>query len=86
MYSNAVDPGWVPTRMGGPSASDDLELGHRTQEWLVTSDDPRARTSGGFWYHQQLRRADPAVTDPSFHDRLMAALEAHTGLSFPEPA
>ena len=25
--SNAVDPGWVPTRMGGPSASDDLTLG-----------------------------------------------------------
>src|SRR4051812_45833733 len=24
--SNAVDPGWVPTRMGGPNAPDDLQL------------------------------------------------------------
>ena len=29
--AHAVDPGWVPTRMGGPAASDSLEEGHRTQ-------------------------------------------------------
>ena len=40
--SNAVDPGWVPTRMGGPHATDDLALGHDTQVWLATSDDPAA--------------------------------------------
>ena len=44
--SNAVDPGWVPTRMGGPNAPDDLRLGHLTQEWLATSDAPEARSSG----------------------------------------
>src|SRR4051812_15028763 len=38
--AHAVDPGWVPTRMGGPSAPDDLELGHRTQAWLAVTDDP----------------------------------------------
>src|SRR3954451_164009 len=47
VFSNAVDPGWVPTKMGGPGAPDDLRLGHLTQEWLATSDDPAARTSGG---------------------------------------
>lgn len=57
VFSNAVDPGWVPTRMGGPRAPDDLRLGHLTQEWLATSDDPDARTSGGYWYHQ--RRVEP---------------------------
>jgi NAD(P)-dependent dehydrogenase (short-subunit alcohol dehydrogenase family) len=46
--SNAVDPGWVPTRMGGPGAPDDLDLGHQTQEWLATSDDPQALTTGGY--------------------------------------
>ena len=30
VFSNAVDPGWVPTRMGGPGAPDDLRLGHLT--------------------------------------------------------
>jgi NAD(P)-dependent dehydrogenase (short-subunit alcohol dehydrogenase family) len=34
--SHAVDPGWVPTRMGGPGAPDDLVAGHRTQVWLAT--------------------------------------------------
>jgi NAD(P)-dependent dehydrogenase (short-subunit alcohol dehydrogenase family) len=62
--SNAVDPGWVPTKMGGPNAPDDLRLGHLTQEWLATSDDPAARTSGGYWYHQ--RRIEP---HPAVHDR-----------------
>jgi NAD(P)-dependent dehydrogenase (short-subunit alcohol dehydrogenase family) len=45
VMSNAVDPGWVPTRMGGPGASDDLRLGHLTQVWLATSD---ARDTGGY--------------------------------------
>ena len=64
--SNAVDPGWVPTRMGGPSASDDLILGHRTQAWLAVSDDPEADTSGRYWFHQRpaprpRRRAIPTI-------------------------
>ena len=42
--SNAVDPGWVPTRMGGPHATDDLALGHDTQVWLATSDEPATAT------------------------------------------
>jgi NAD(P)-dependent dehydrogenase (short-subunit alcohol dehydrogenase family) len=74
VFSNAVDPGWVPTKMGGAGAPDDLRLGHLTQEWLVTSDDPDARTSGGYWYHQ--RRADPApkVHDELFQDELIEEL------------
>jgi NAD(P)-dependent dehydrogenase (short-subunit alcohol dehydrogenase family) len=40
VLSNAVDPGWVPTRMGGSHAPDDLRLGHVTQVWLATSDEP----------------------------------------------
>ena len=48
VLSNAVDPGWVPTNMGGTGAPDDLEMGHRTQEWLVSSNDSEALTSGGY--------------------------------------
>jgi NAD(P)-dependent dehydrogenase (short-subunit alcohol dehydrogenase family) len=79
VFSNAVDPGWVPTRMGGPHAPDDLRLGHLTQEWLATSDAPEARSTGGYWHHQ--RRADPhpAVHDIAFQDALLAALAQETG-------
>ncbi len=78
-FSNAVDPGWVPTKMGGAGAPDDLRLGHLTQEWLATSDDPEARTSGGYWYHQ--RRRDPAssVYDERFQDDLLEDLARFTG-------
>ena len=79
VLSNAVDPGWVPTKMGGPGATDDLRLGHVTQEWLATSDDPEARTSGAYWYHQ--RRAEPAasVHDERFQDELLEVLARFTG-------
>jgi NAD(P)-dependent dehydrogenase (short-subunit alcohol dehydrogenase family) len=79
--SNAVDPGWVPTKMGGPGAPDDLRLGSLTQEWLATSDAPEALTSGGYWHHQSRARPHPAVGDVHFQDALLDALERHTGSS-----
>ena len=79
-YSNAVDPGWVPTRMGGRGAPDDLRLGHLTQEWLATSDQPKARSSGGYWFHQRLRTPHPAVRNTHFQDDLLDALARFTGV------
>jgi NAD(P)-dependent dehydrogenase (short-subunit alcohol dehydrogenase family) len=85
VFSNAVDPGWVPTRMGGPGAPDDLRLGHLTQEWLATSDDPEARTSGGYWHHQ--RRVDPArsLHDQRFQGQLLQELASFTGTPLSVP-
>ena len=79
VLSNAVDPGWVPTKMGGPGAPDDLRLGHLTQEWLVTSDDPEARTSGGYWHHQRRIEPHPSVRDRRFQDQLLEELARFTG-------
>lgn len=80
VLSNAVNPGWVPTRMGGAGASDDLEMGHQTQTWLAVSNDPAARTSGGYWYHQKQQRPAAEVQDPAFQDRLMDKLAELTGI------
>jgi NAD(P)-dependent dehydrogenase (short-subunit alcohol dehydrogenase family) len=80
VHSNAVDPGWVPTAMGGPGAPDDLRLGHLTQEWLATSDEPEARTSGGYWFHQELGAPHQAVRDTQFQDRLLASLARYTAV------
>jgi len=79
VFSNSVDPGWVPTRMGGPGAPDDLRLGHLTQEWLATSDDPGALTSGGYWHHQRRVEPHPAVHDERFQDQLLDELARFTG-------
>ncbi|GAT71996.1 SDR family NAD(P)-dependent oxidoreductase [Microbacterium hydrocarbonoxydans] len=85
LLAHAVDPGWVPTRMGGPSAPDDLEDGNRTQAWLATAPEseilPR---SGGYWHHRTPRRAHPAATDPGFQRALIDLLEAQTGVALPE--
>jgi NAD(P)-dependent dehydrogenase (short-subunit alcohol dehydrogenase family) len=72
--AHAVDPGWVPTRMGGAGAPDDLELGHHTQTWLAVSDHPDATGSGGYWYHQRRRSPAPAALDKSFQDALLNEL------------
>jgi NAD(P)-dependent dehydrogenase (short-subunit alcohol dehydrogenase family) len=79
VYSNAVDPGWVPTRMGGPGAPDDLRLGHLTQTWLAISDDPDARTTGGYWHHQHRSTPHPAAVEQQFQDLLLDQLARCTG-------
>ncbi|SET60639.1 SDR family NAD(P)-dependent oxidoreductase [Geodermatophilus poikilotrophus] len=81
VVSNAVDPGWVPTRMGGPNAPDDLRLGCLTQAWLAVSNDPDARTTGGYWHHQRLQEPHPAVHDQRFQDELLDALARSTTTS-----
>ncbi|MET7701039.1 SDR family NAD(P)-dependent oxidoreductase [Streptomyces sp. NPDC005485] len=78
VLAHAVDPGWVPTKMGGPGASDDLSLAHRTQAWLATSSDAEALTSGLYWFHQRTQTPHPAVHDASFQNGLLDTLTEHT--------
>ncbi|BAK33931.1 hypothetical protein MLP_09170 [Microlunatus phosphovorus NM-1] len=79
--AHAVDPGWVPTRMGGPAASDSLEEGHRTQTWLATADPAQIDPpTGGYWFHRKARRPHRAALDTAFQNELLAKLEAHTGI------
>jgi NAD(P)-dependent dehydrogenase (short-subunit alcohol dehydrogenase family) len=78
VLSNAVEPGWVATRMGGAGAPDDLELGADTQAWMAVSGDPAARVSGRCLYHRTKRAADPAASRPDVQDALLAACAALT--------
>jgi NAD(P)-dependent dehydrogenase (short-subunit alcohol dehydrogenase family) len=81
VLSNAVDPGWVPTKMGGPGAPDDLEQGHLTQTWLAVSDEPAAKVSGGYWHHRKQRAPAAEVLDEQFQDALFAKLAELTGVT-----
>lgn len=81
VLSNAVDPGWVPTKMGGPGAPDDLEQGHQTQTWLAVSDDPAAMVSGRYWHHRRRRAAAPEASDEAFQERLLTTLAELGGVS-----
>lgn len=81
VLSNAVDPGWVPTKMGGAGAPDSLEMGHETQTWLATSQDEEAQVTGGYWHHRQQRQPARQVTDLAYQDMLMDKLAELTGVS-----
>jgi NAD(P)-dependent dehydrogenase (short-subunit alcohol dehydrogenase family) len=81
VLSNAVDPGWVPTKMGGPAATGDLQMGYLTQTWLAVSNDPAATVSGGYWYHRQRQTPAAQARDPAFQDQLMDRLAALTGVA-----
>jgi NAD(P)-dependent dehydrogenase (short-subunit alcohol dehydrogenase family) len=78
---NAVDPGWVPTKMGGAAATGDLEKGYLTQTWLAVSNDAAATVSGGYWYHRQRQSPAPQARDAAFQDQLMDRLAALTGVA-----
>ena len=69
VLSNAAEPGWVPTKMGGPGAPDDLSLAPVTQAWLAVSDDPEATVTGGYFYHQKPREPNPAARDTAAQRR-----------------
>jgi NAD(P)-dependent dehydrogenase (short-subunit alcohol dehydrogenase family) len=84
VLSNAVEPGWVATKMGGPGAPDDLSLGPVTQAWLAVSDDPAATVSGQLYYHQRPREVHPAARSRQFQDELLGALAELTGAKLPD--
>jgi NAD(P)-dependent dehydrogenase (short-subunit alcohol dehydrogenase family) len=81
--SNALEPGWVPTRMGGRGAPDDLDQGHRTQAWLAADHDPAARVSGRYFYHMRQKTPNPQAQDPALQDRLLALCAELSGVALP---
>jgi NAD(P)-dependent dehydrogenase (short-subunit alcohol dehydrogenase family) len=83
VLSNAVEPGWVPTKMGGPAAPDDMNQAHRTQAWLAVSDDAEARVTGRYFYHFKQTAPDPATHDPARQDALVKACQGLTGIALP---
>jgi hypothetical protein len=83
VHANALEPGWVATRMGGSSAPDDLSKAHLTQAWLAVSDDPLALSSGEYFYHKALRAPNPIARDQEAQKRLIDACARLSGAPLP---
>jgi NAD(P)-dependent dehydrogenase (short-subunit alcohol dehydrogenase family) len=83
VLSNSMEPGWVPTKMGGPSAPDDLEQGYQTQVWLAVSDDAAAKVTGEFFYHMRRREPHPATRDVNRQQQLLEACSKFSGIELP---
>ena len=84
IYANALHPGWVPTKMGGSNAPDDLDEGFATQVWLAASNDEKAKVNGRYFYHQNETRYNPEADNIDFQERFLKACESLTGIAFPE--
>lgn len=80
VLSNALEPGWVATKMGGPNAPDDLDQGHRTQVWLAASDDAAATVTGEYFFHLKLRTPKPATRNVELQEKLVEACEQFSGV------
>jgi NAD(P)-dependent dehydrogenase (short-subunit alcohol dehydrogenase family) len=83
VFSNALEPGWVATKMGGAGATDDLDAGHRTQVWLAVSNDPAATVTGQYFYHMRLREPKPATRDTERQEKLIEACKGFSGVDLP---
>jgi NAD(P)-dependent dehydrogenase (short-subunit alcohol dehydrogenase family) len=84
-FSNSVEPGWVPTKMGGAGAPDDLSLAPVTQAWLAVSDDPAATVTAQHFYHQHPRGTAPEVHSAEYQDALLDYCASLTGTPLPPP-
>jgi NAD(P)-dependent dehydrogenase (short-subunit alcohol dehydrogenase family) len=83
VLSNALEPGWVATKMGGPGAPDDLDAAYRTQAWLAVSDAPAATVSGEYFYHMRLRVPSPATRNAELQEKLLEACKRFSGVELP---
>ena len=83
VQSNVLEPGWVPTKMGGPGAPDDIDQAHLTQAWLAASNDANAQTTAGYFYHLEPRSPNPQSRDIALQDRLFAICEEISGVEMP---
>ncbi|MGE5829472.1 MAG: SDR family NAD(P)-dependent oxidoreductase [Micromonosporaceae bacterium] len=81
--SNAVNPGWVRTRMGGAGAPDDLADGAATSVWLAVSDEPGATVTGRLLERGQTVPANPAASDVALQDGLLRACAEMSGVELP---
>ena len=82
VFSNAVDPGWVPTKMGGHGAPDNLEKGYQTQVWLAVSNDKEAKVSGRYFHHKRQDDYLPVANDIIVQEKFLAMCEQVTGVHF----
>ena len=83
VLSTALEPGWVPTRMGGPGAPDDMDQAHRTQAWLAASDDSQAKVTGQYFYHLRPLAPNPQAEDADLQNKLIALCEELSNVNLP---
>lgn len=55
-----------------------------TQAWLAVSEEPAAKVTGEYFFHQRLRDANPAARDERVQEELLAYCASLTGVTLAE--
>ncbi|CAN8099510.1 unnamed protein product [Discula destructiva] len=81
--SNAADPGWVPTKMGGAGAPDDIEVGVATFAMVVLGEGAAKGVSGKYFKDCKVMDSAPAADDEVLQEGLLEKLAEMSGIAVP---
>ncbi|KAI2632171.1 NAD(P)-binding protein [Hypoxylon sp. NC1633] len=93
VLSNALNPGWVPTKMGGMGAPDDIDAAIDTYVLLAEGTGPAKDQTGKYWYQSRYARPkaagretgyNGAADDEARQSQLIEALEKISGVKPPQ--
>jgi len=80
---SSLDPGWVPTKMGGAGASDDIDAAIETYVMLAEGTGAARGQTGKHWYQSGPRNFVKAAADEQTQEKLLKELESISGVSIP---
>ena len=83
VYSNAVTPGWVATKMGGASAPEDLKKGPETQAWLAGTEDADGKVSGKLFKHMAQIQPNKDSLNEGVQEKYLRECEKISGVKVP---
>jgi len=84
VQSNSLDPGWVPTKMGGASASGDINAAVDTYVMLATGEGAAKGINGKYWFKCLQNWPNKRAEDEAVQQKLLDELERITGVKLPE--
>jgi NAD(P)-dependent dehydrogenase (short-subunit alcohol dehydrogenase family) len=80
----SVDPGWVPTKMGGTSATGRVEDGVDTFVMLALGQGVEGWSPGGYFFKSKETRPSTLADDVQLQDLLLVELAEISGVGVPE--
>jgi NAD(P)-dependent dehydrogenase (short-subunit alcohol dehydrogenase family) len=82
--SNALDPGWVATKMGGSSASGSVDAAVESYVMLAEGEEEKAKKSGSY-FHPSKREGTPhkVTEDEKAQDKLIEICAEFSGVKPP---
>lgn len=82
--SNSVDPGWVPTKMGGSAATGDIEGSIKTFTMLALGEGAAKGQTGKYFYDSKEDTCLEAANDEAAQETLLKKLAEISGVEIPQ--